>query len=219
MPTYVRDSGVWKPVSGGSGSTGDSLPNQSGNSGKYLTTNGTSASWATLAGSSGANMQVFGSNGTFTPTSGKTTFLVMATGGGGAGSGGNYGGTWGGGGGTGIRLYNATELGANASVVVGGGGTRYYNGYWDEYFGTAGGNSSFDPAGTGLTLSGLGGGAGGFYVGGDGIYQYPPGTGEGTINSYWNMNGYNETPFWGPGPGFGGYIANGSAGIVFILEW
>ena len=216
MPTYVRDYGAWKPVSG---SSGDSLPNQSGNSGKYLTTDGTSASWATLAVASGANMQVFTSNGTFTPTSGKTTFLVMATGGGGAGGGEGGEGNWGGGGGTGIRFYNATELGANASVVVGGGGTRYFDGYWGTYLGTAGGNSSFDPAGTGLTLSGLGGGASGIGDGGESGFYYPAGTGGGTTNSYWAMNGYGETPFWGPGPGFGGFIANGSNGIIFILEW
>jgi hypothetical protein len=35
---------------GGSSSSGDSLPSQTGNSGKFLTTDGTTPSWATLAG-------------------------------------------------------------------------------------------------------------------------------------------------------------------------
>ena len=79
------------------------LPSQSGNSGKYLGTNGTVASWLTLA--VGASTQVFTNSGTFTPTAGKTSFLVMATGGGGGGGGGgtgstnNFGGGGGGGGG------------------------------------------------------------------------------------------------------------------------
>lgn len=36
--------------SGGGGSGGDSLPSQAGNNGKFLTTDGSAASWATLAG-------------------------------------------------------------------------------------------------------------------------------------------------------------------------
>lgn len=38
---YLRGDGTWQTVSGG-----DPLPSQTGNSGKFLTTNGTSASWA-----------------------------------------------------------------------------------------------------------------------------------------------------------------------------
>ena len=138
------------------------LPSQSGNSGKYLGTNGTVASWLTLA--VGASMQVFTNSGTFTPTAGKTSFLVMATGGGGGGGGGGTGGVnnfgdggGGGGGGTGWRMYNSTEMGGSAAVTIGAGGSQGgANGA-----GGAGGTTSLDPDGSGLTLSGRGGGGGG----------------------------------------------------------
>jgi hypothetical protein len=42
--TYLRGDGSWATVSAGS-----SLPSQTGNSGKYLTTDGTTASWGTLS--------------------------------------------------------------------------------------------------------------------------------------------------------------------------
>jgi hypothetical protein len=131
------------------------LPSQSGNSGKYLGTNGTVASWLTLA--VGASMQVFTNSGTFTPTAGKTSFLVMATGGGGGGGNGGWvtGGTGsgggGGGGGTGWRMYNSTEMGSTAAVTVGAGGIAGSG---------AGGTSSLDPDGSGLTLGGVGGSGG-----------------------------------------------------------
>lgn len=41
---FLRDDGTWQNM--------DMLPSQSGNNGKYLTTNGSAASWATLASSS-----------------------------------------------------------------------------------------------------------------------------------------------------------------------
>ena len=50
----------------------DSLPSQTGNSGKYLTTNGTVASWATVSGG-GTNSYT---RTTFTATAGQTTFTV-----------------------------------------------------------------------------------------------------------------------------------------------
>lgn len=53
----------------------DSLPSQTGNSGKYLTTNGTVASWATVSGG-GTNSYT---RTTFTATAGQTTFTVAYT--------------------------------------------------------------------------------------------------------------------------------------------
>jgi hypothetical protein len=57
------------------------VPSQSGNNDYFLQTNGTSVLWAAAA--AGLGLQVFTSSGTFTPTAGKTTFLVFCTGGGG----------------------------------------------------------------------------------------------------------------------------------------
>ena len=196
------------------------LPSQTGNSGKALTTNGTSASWGTIA--VGASIQVFTSSGTYTPTGGKTSFLVFCTGGGGGGGGGSGGSTIGGvggGGGTALRLYTSTELGSTAAVTVGTGGAGgSYNGG-----GSTGGSSSVAPTGSGLTISGLGGAGGG---GGNGV----GGNGGGDTNSLFSIAGgsgsYSGFTFWSAGRGRGGSGGSGinsgtagTAGVVLILEW
>jgi hypothetical protein len=50
VPTQTGNSGKYLTTNGTASSwvTVDALPSQTGNSGKYLTTNGTSASWATI---------------------------------------------------------------------------------------------------------------------------------------------------------------------------
>lgn len=50
VPSQTSQSGKYLTTNGTSASwaTVDALPSQTGNSGKYLTTNGTSASWATI---------------------------------------------------------------------------------------------------------------------------------------------------------------------------
>lgn len=50
-------------VNGGGGGGGTSLPDQAGNSGKYLKTDGTTASWATPAGGSGITRTVVVTSG------------------------------------------------------------------------------------------------------------------------------------------------------------
>lgn len=50
---YFYDGSAWTSLSGGS----SSLPSQSGNNGKYLTTDGTNASWAAVSGG-GASLQL-----------------------------------------------------------------------------------------------------------------------------------------------------------------
>jgi hypothetical protein len=198
------------------------LPSQSGNSGKYLGTNGTVASWLTLA--VGASMQVFTNSGTFTPTAGKTSFLVMATGAGGGGGGGgtgsvnNFGdGGGGGGGGTGWRMYNSTEMGGSAAVTIGAGGSQG----GANAAGGAGGTTSLDPDGSGLTLSGGGGGGGGgatsFPANGDG----GGGAGGGATNAQFSASAYagNNPSIRSPGrsffingPGCGGTGGDGPSG-------
>jgi hypothetical protein len=221
------------------------LPSQSGNAGKYLGTNGTVASWLTLA--VGASMQVFTNSGTFTPTAGKTSFLVMATGGGG-GSGGAYqNGYSGGGGGSGtaIRMYTSVEMGGSSAVTVGGGGGGGLSGIFGVRFagpGSAGGDSIVDPDGSGLTITGGGGGGGGAgnsAAGGGG-------GGGSTTNSQFDIAGQqaigsvnvavaNSTAggpsFWmggrgrgangvyGGGGNNGAYGITGTAGVVVILEF
>jgi hypothetical protein len=63
---------------------GTSLPSQTGNSGKYLTTNGTSASWATVSGGStfawniaSSNSTMSANNGYFVDTSGGAKTMTL----------------------------------------------------------------------------------------------------------------------------------------------
>lgn len=207
------------------------LPTQTGNSGKALVTDGTLASWGVVA--AGVSVQVFTSSGTYTPTSGKTTFLVLATGGGGGGGRGttNYSGGGGGGGGTAIRLYSSAEMGSSATVTVGSAGAAATTGN-----GGTGGTTSFDPGGSGLTITGIGG-AGGITGGAGGaggsstnslfLIDGVPGQDKPSVADYLT-GGWRGSSLWGAGRGSGGnggaYSPNyspvsGVAGVVLILEW
>jgi hypothetical protein len=229
-PAGFNAGGVTAIANGGTGATTAALalaallPSQGGNAGKALVTSGSAASWGVVA--SGASIQIFTANGTYTPTAGKTTFLVFATGGGGGGGGFTAGGvqTWGGAGaGTGLRLYTSTEMGSSATVTIAAGGTVGANGSGSGFntvpptAGGTGGSTSFTPSGTGLVLSGLGGGGGVTNV---------VGVGGGTTNSSINIVGlrtsftYGASSFWGLGPGSGASGGSaGNAGVVLILEW
>lgn len=194
--------------------------------------------------SSGASLQVFTSSGTYTPTAGKTSFLVFATGGGGGGGGGGGNSTTGGGGGSGgtaILLYTSAQMGANAVVTIGAAGSAG-NGAFNGGPGGNGGSTSFTPAGTGvaLTANGGNGGTGASGSGSDGA----GGTGGTTTNgaialtgSYGAFRGAsvlrNESitasggpSFWGFNYGSGGQSGSavqngiaGKAGLIVILEW
>lgn len=112
-------------------------------------------------------MTVFttGTAQTFTPQTGMVYCEVWVTGQGGGGGGSRASdgsatacGSGGGAGGTAYIIYTAAEMGANATYTVGtaaGAGGSNVGGN-----GTAGSNSTFDPAGTGATLTGTGGGLG-----------------------------------------------------------
>lgn len=109
--------------------------------------------------------QIFTSTGTYTPTSGMVycNVRLQAAGGGSGGADGvgdgNRGVASGGGGGGEYaeKVYNATEIGANAAVTIGAVGAA-----GDTTGGNGGdaGDSSFNPAGTGGTLT-VDGGHGG----------------------------------------------------------
>ena len=227
-PAGFNAGGVTQIANGGTGATTAALalaallPSQSGNAGKALVTSGSAATWGTVA--SGASIQVFTASGTYTPTAGKTTFLVFATGGGGGGGGGYGGGPaggGGGGGGSGFRLYTSAEMGSSAAITFGAGGA---GGPYFSSVASTGGTSEIDPSGTGLTLSGYGG-VGGSGGGSSGIGA--SGAGGGSNNSYFSIPGYaGAGTFWTLGPGKGGEGGltgqngtAGTAGTVFILEW
>ena len=240
-PAGFNAGGITAIANGGTGATTAALalaallPSQGGNAGKALVTSGSAASWGTVA--SGASIQVFTANGTYTPTAGKTTFLAFVTGGGGGGAGeyGYYGGGGGGGGGgSGFRVYTSAEMGSSAAITFGAGGAGGAGGEGGSSGGSggAGGNSQVDPSGTGLTLIGYGGGGGSGGLGEAG--GGPGGAGGAALNSLVNINGYGGSgggggggsSFWAAGAGMGGfgrsgpgYGGAGTAGVVFILEW
>jgi hypothetical protein len=137
------------------------LPDQSGNAGEYLKTDGTDATWEPIvSGINGAD--VFASSGNWTCPTGITKVLVTVIGGGGGGGGGrniNPGsnGSSGGTGGYGTGVLTVTP-GTVYTVTVGTGGTG--GGFGTS--GTAGGTSTFG------TISATGGAAGQF-AGGVGV--------------------------------------------------
>lgn len=237
--TGFASGGITPIANGGTGQTTASaaltalLPSQAGNAGKGLTTDGTIASWGVIA--AGASIQSFTSSSTYTPTSGKTTFLVFATGGGG-GSGSAAASTnlvsgGGGGGGTAIRLYTSAEMGASASVTIGAGGTAGSQGTSTP--GGAGGSTVFTPAGTGLAITGAGGSgsatpsiSGGGGGGSTNSLFGISGQKGGTANNVAGGGGNNGASFWIGGRGTGGagvYNTSsgqaGTAGVVMVLEW
>ena len=116
----------------------NTLPSQTGNSGKYLTTDGTTASWGIVA--PGSSVTTFTSSGTWTkPSSGTMVYVEMWAGGGGGAKGT---GSLGGGGGGGFRwllLPLSFIATSTVSITVGAGGA----GATVAGQGTTGGNSSF----------------------------------------------------------------------------
>ena len=107
-----------------SGSSNYLIPNPSGNTNKYLTTDGSSMQWSALSIAAGVrSMQVWTSNGTWSRPSGVKTIMVTVTGAGGGGSGFQESG---GAGGTSQRQVDVTNV-SSVSVTVGnpGGGTNY----------------------------------------------------------------------------------------------
>ena len=237
-PAGFNAGGVTAIANGGTGATTAALalaallPSQAGNAGKALVTSGSAASWGSVA--SGASIQVFTANGTYTPTAGKTTFLVFATGGGGGGltaEGTGDVGYGAGAGGTAARLYNTTELGASASITIGGGGAGVNGTAYPNLVGGSGGSTTFDPIGTGLTITGNGGGGAQINEAGGWVAA---GNGGGTSNSMIAIDGGGGAKgsagggvsFFAGGRGRGGpggagpaANGNGTAGVVFILEW
>ena len=110
-------------------------------------------------GNVATSIQTFTTAGTYTytPTSGTTSIIVYVIGAGGAsGTPKNYAWTGGGGaGGVAIKTYNLTQLGANASVIV--PAATGYDQFPNQYNGPDGGDASFNPSGTGPTITGYGG--------------------------------------------------------------
>tara|TARA_R110002020_G_scaffold17394_1_gene61159 strand:+ start:351 stop:1808 length:1458 start_codon:yes stop_codon:yes gene_type:complete len=139
------------------------------------------------------DVQVITSTSTYTPTSGTKFVRVYATGGG-SGAGGiasdqynEFWGNGGNGGNTGVKTYTASELGSTAAISIGSGGS----GGSGNANGSDGGSTTFDPAGSGATLSGIGG-KGGYGQGVDGIGSSNPDYAQGGGNADYVI--YGEFP-------------------------
>lgn len=117
------------------------LPNQSGNSGKSLTTDGSALSWALGSVFNSYTFDYTGSTQTWTkPTTGNLAFIFI-WGGGGSGATNNSGpgDAGGGGGGCGFGVFPLSDLTSTVSITIGQGGTRPS----DDSSGNNGGNSTF----------------------------------------------------------------------------
>lgn len=214
------------PAVDGSQLTGLSaaLPTQTGNSGKFLTTNGTSASWGALTSGGVVGQQVFTASGTFTIPTGITTVKMTVVGGGNSGQGGGVGGSWGGGsGGCAIKVLTGLTPGNTLSVTVGNntGGTSSVSSGTQTIstVSATGGSSTTGVAGIGsggdLNLAGgsashemgnVGGTGGSSIFGGGGV--------SGSAGRSYGAGGGGGS--WdGSSGGAGGA---GSAGVV-VFEW
>ena len=156
------------------------LPDQSGNAGEYLKTNGTVATWEPIV--SGINAaEVFASSGNWTCPAGVQKVLVTVVGGGGGGRGSSSTlGQAGGSGGYGSGVLTVTP-GTVYTVTVGAGG----NGGAFNTAGSAGGTSTFE------TISATGG------AGGTTINSFPAASGscssaDATLRK---SNTYSSYPF------------------------
>lgn len=137
------------------------LPSQSGNSGKFLTTNGTSASWSAAGQVRSVHSQFFSGAGTYTytPTTGMvyTVAICVGSGGGGGGSKNTSSHTAAAGGAAGEfreGVLTATAVGASQTITIGAAGTAGAN------TGGTGGNGGNTSLGSLIVCEGGNGGAG-----------------------------------------------------------
>jgi hypothetical protein len=170
------------------GSSNYNIPDFSGQSGNFLTTNGTTMSWTAVSTTSGfRSMQVWTSNGTWSRPSDVKSIKVVVVGAGGGGSG--YCESAGAGG-MSERVLDVTNI-SSVSVTVGnpGGGTNYSG------CGGGGNSSSF---GSYCSASGgqgancrqqHAGGTGGNGSGGNLNVYGGGGNGHGSNHSYGNYSG------------------------------
>jgi hypothetical protein len=171
------------------GISASALPSQTGQSGNFLTTDGTDASWATIPPPPDApDIEVFTSPGTWTKPATVRRIKVTVVGAGG-GSTGVYAGS--GGGGAAIKYIPAPTIPGPVSVTVGAGNS-----------GNTGSSSSFGPfasATGGATGSDGGVGSGGdLNINGSGGNSSPGGSGGGSsIFAGAGTLGANGTNFGG----------------------
>jgi hypothetical protein len=170
------------------GSSNSIIPSVSGQSGKFLTTNGTSLSWGSVSTGNITSMNVYTGNGTWSRPTGVRYIHVRVQGGGGGGSGHSESG---GAGGYSERIINVESV-SSVSVTVGGAGT----GTWYFGFGNDGGTSSFG----GYLSAGGGHGANRINAHSGGLGR----NGSGGDLNVWGGGGFSHTDHRMGGGGLGG---------------
>lgn len=175
-------------------------------------------------------VQIFTSSGTYTPNSKLALAVVEIVGGGGSGggvpvtSGQTAAASGGGGAGYCKSYFTPTQIGASAAVTIGAGGAASGAG---NNPGNVGGQSIFNPAGTGLTLTAAAGGAGNSMAATTTPDQLFGGAGGSGVNGDINIQGQNAGFSYTNGPDTGvvvggkggdsqfghGAPANGCAGL------
>ena len=216
------------------------LPSQSGQSGKYLTTNGTVASWATVT--AGGRLlrapQMLTSGTSYTAPANCIAIYVEAVGGGGGGAGTSGGGGGGGGGAGGYcakyftvvpaATYTYT-IGAGGVAEGTGGSTTFTVGATTITSAGGGGGSIESTGGAGgactngdINISGGGGGAGGTSPqSGAGGNSFFGGGGAGLGGQFGSSAGSAGSAGGGGSGGFsnGGNVAGGAGGAGLIRIW
>ncbi len=201
------------PIAGGgtgsstaAGSINALLPSQTGNSGKFLTTDGSVASWGTTHG-----VQIFTSSGTFTAPAGITkVYLTSSAGGGGGGGAGSNSSSHAGGGASGQYVINypyTVVAGNSYTVTIGALGA---GGDATPSNGSNGGNTSFDSL---ILLGGNGGALGNSTNGAGGAALTPSSTRIGGILGFSNA-GQVGSSAGGGGGGFTLFSAGGDGGVT-----
>ena len=226
-----------------SGSSSHIIPSMSGQSGKFLSTNGTNLQWVQGAGGTAGmrSMQVWTSNGTWYRPSGVKSIKVSVTAAGGGGSG--YCESAGAGG-TSQRVIDVTNT-SSVSVTVGnpGGGSNYSGcggggnsssfGGWCSASGGYGANCRQQHAG-GIGGNGSGGNLNVYGGGGNGHgshYSYANHTAGASYMGGTQPSGHNQRDYahrhqshcaWGAGGNgaqHGGRGARGREGVVIVYEY